>query len=123
MNFRKLVFLLGLAIIFSTAATAQNYKYIGAAKCKMCHNKPDKGEQFKVWEAGPHAKAMDALSDDEKKDPTCLKCHSTAGSVDSGLLAGLKADEGVSCESCHGPGSHYKSAAIMKNKRWHFQKV
>ncbi|SES71648.1 Cytochrome c554 and c-prime [Draconibacterium orientale] len=117
MKLKNLIILLGLAVLFSTAATAQTYKYIGAAKCKMCHNKPDKGEQFKVWEAGPHAKAMEALQGDEKNDPTCLKCHSTAGSVDSGLLAGLKADEGVSCESCHGPGSHYKSAAIMKNKK------
>lgn len=117
MNYKKLIFLLGLAVLFSTAVSAQTYKYIGAAKCKMCHNKPDKGEQYAKWEAGPHAKAMDALKDDEKTNATCLKCHSTAGSVDSGLLAGLKADEGVSCESCHGPGSMYKSAAIMKNKK------
>lgn len=117
MNFKKLIFLLGLAVLFSTAATAQNFKYIGAAKCKMCHNKPNKGEQFKVWEAGPHANAMNSLKGDEKNDATCLKCHSTAGSVDKGSLAGMKADEGVSCESCHGPGSHYKSAAVMKNRK------
>lgn len=117
MNYKKLIFLLGLAILFSTAVSAQTYKYIGAAKCKMCHNKPDKGEQYNKWAAGPHAKAMDALKGDEKNDATCLKCHSTAGSVDGGLLAGMKADEGVSCESCHGPGSIYKSASIMKNKK------
>jgi formate-dependent nitrite reductase cytochrome c552 subunit len=32
-------------------------------------------------------------------------------------LAGIKAEEGVSCESCHGPGSMYKTAAIMKNQK------
>lgn len=116
MNYKKLMFLLGLAIIFSTATTAQTFKYIGAAKCKMCHNKADKGEQFNKWSAGPHAKALESLSDAEKEDPTCLKCHSTAGSVDKGLLAGLKVDDGVSCESCHGPGSAYKASAIMKNR-------
>lgn len=109
--------LLGLALFISSVSFAQNYKYIGAAKCKMCHNKPDKGEQYNKWQAGPHAKAMEALKGDEKNNETCLKCHSTAGSVDKGMLAGVKADEGVSCESCHGPGSMYKSAAIMKNKQ------
>ncbi len=117
MNIKKLLFLVGLAVVFSLGANAQSFKYIGAAKCKVCHNKADKGEQFKVWSEGPHAKAMDALEGADKTNATCLKCHSTAGSVDSGLLAGLKTDEAVSCESCHGPGSHYKSAAIMKNKK------
>jgi hypothetical protein len=114
---KKLMFLLGLAIIFSSAALAQDFKYIGAAKCKMCHNKPDKGEQFNKWEAGPHAKAMESLKGEEKNDPKCLKCHSTAASVDKSLVATIKVEEGVSCESCHGPGSVYKSAAIMKNQK------
>ena len=116
MNYKRFMFLLGLAIIFSAAVTAQNFKYIGAPKCKMCHNKADKGEQYNKWLAGPHAKSLESLKGEEKNDPTCLKCHSTAGSVDKSLLATLKVDEGVSCESCHGPGSVYKTAAIMKNK-------
>lgn len=117
MNYKKLMFLLGLAIVISTAASAQQFKYIGAPKCKMCHNKPDKGEQFNKWEAGPHAKAMETLKGDEKNDPKCLKCHSTAASVDKSLVATIKVEEGVSCESCHGPGSVYKSASIMKNQK------
>ena len=116
MNIKKLLFLVALAVFVSTAVNAQSYKYIGAAKCKVCHNKAEKGKQLNVWSNGPHAKAMDALEGADKTNATCLKCHSTAGSVDSGSLAGLKAEEGVSCESCHGPGSHYKTAAIMKNK-------
>ena len=117
MKYRKLFFLLGLAVLLSSVAMAQDFKYIGAAKCKMCHNKPDKGEQYNKWEAGPHAKAMDALKGDEKNDPKCLKCHSTAASVDKSLVATIKVEEGVSCESCHGPGSVYKTAAIMKNQK------
>lgn len=117
MNYKRLIFLFGLIALIGTAASAQQFRYIGASKCKMCHNKPNKGEQFNVWENGPHAKAMEALEGDEKSNAECLKCHSTAGSVDKGLLAGLKVDEGVSCESCHGPGSVYKSAAIMRNKK------
>jgi hypothetical protein len=114
--YKKLMLLFGLALFLSSASVAQN-KYIGATKCKMCHNKPDKGEQFNKWEAGPHAKAMESLKGDEAKDPKCLKCHSTVGSVDAGLIATIKVEEGVSCESCHGPGSIYKSAAIMKNQK------
>ncbi len=117
MNYKKLMLLLGLAVIFSSVAMAQDFKYIGAAKCKMCHNKADKGEQFNKWEAGPHAHAMEALTGDEKNDPKCLKCHSTAASVDQSLVATIKVEEGVSCESCHGPGSIYKSAGIMRNQK------
>ncbi|MCK3684755.1 cytochrome c family protein [Maribellus sp. YY47] len=113
---KKLLLLMGLALFISSVSFAQTYKYIGAAKCKMCHNKPEKGEQFNQWAASKHANAMKSLKGDEANDPTCLKCHSTAGSVDKSLLAGLTVQDGVSCESCHGPGSMYKTAAIMKNK-------
>lgn len=117
MDYKKLMFLLGLAIIFSSAASAQQFKYIGAARCKMCHNKPNKGAQYDKWAEGPHANALESLKGDEKNDPECLKCHSTHARVDDNLIASLKPDEGVSCESCHGPGSVYKSAAIMRNQK------
>ncbi len=116
MNLKKLTFLLGLFIIFSSVVSAQDAKYIGAAKCKMCHNKAEKGEQYNKWLASPHAKAMASLKGDEAKNPKCLKCHSTAASVNQGLVASITVDEGVSCESCHGPGSLYKTATIMKDQ-------
>ncbi len=97
--------------------TAQNYEYVGAAKCKMCHNNPATGAQYKIWAQSKHAKAMESLNEAEKKDPKCIKCHSTAGSVNKDLLAGLKMSEGVSCESCHGPGSSYKSYSVMRNHK------
>lgn len=117
MNYKKLMFLLGLAIIFSTTTMAQDFKYIGAAKCKMCHNKPTTGQQYDKWAEGPHAHAMESLKGADATNPKCLKCHSTAASVDKSLVATIKVEEGVSCESCHGPGSVYKSAAIMKNQK------
>jgi hypothetical protein len=116
MKSRKLFFILSVSLLFlGTAASAQNFKYIGAVKCKMCHDKPEKGEQYTKWMDGPHSKAYEALKED-KDNETCLKCHSTAGSVDKSLLAGIKVNEGVSCETCHGPGSAYKTNSIMKNK-------
>jgi hypothetical protein len=129
MNFKKLSFFFGLIFISSTMLVAQDFEYIGASKCKMCHNKTTTGAQYKVWAAAPHAKAMESLSSeaslkyaaengiaDPTTDPSCIKCHSTAGAINPDLNAGVKPTEGVSCESCHGPGSKYKSNSIMKDR-------
>ena len=132
---KKLISLAVLALFAGTSLMAQNFKYIGAAKCKMCHMKAPKGEQYNLWLKGPHANAMKTLASDEAKkiatekgiaDPTtdaaCVKCHSTVGHIDKGLVAGIKMSEGVSCESCHGPGSMYKGASVMKNRELAMQK-
>ena len=37
-------------------------------------------------------------------------------------MATLKVEEGVSCESCHGPGSKYFPNAIMKNSEKSMEK-
>ncbi len=116
MKYLKLMLIAVFAVAISAASYAQTPKYIGANGCKMCHNKPEKGAQHAQWLKTSHSKAYSKLDDAGKKNPDCLKCHSTAGSVDKGLIATLKVDEGVSCESCHGPGSMYKTAAIMKNR-------
>jgi len=117
MLLKRTLFIALLALFASGTMLAQNFKYIGAPKCKMCHNKPDKGEQYNKWLEGPHANAMTKLSAEEAKDPKCLKCHSTVGHIDAKLVSGIKAEEGVSCESCHGPGSMYKGASVMKNQK------
>ena len=121
--FALMVFIAGGALM------AQNFKYIGAAKCKMCHMKPATGEQYNIWAKGPHAGAMKTLASEESKkiatelgiadpttDPACTSCHATVASVDAKLIASAKMDEGVGCESCHGPGSMYKGASVMKNQ-------
>ena len=71
-----LVLISGL-ILTMTPANAAPKEYIGAAKCKMCHNKSATGEQYAKWAAGPHAKSMQVLKGDEAKNPKCLKCHAT----------------------------------------------
>jgi len=96
--------------------SAQDIDYIGAAKCKVCHNKTAKGAQYKQWLGTRHAKAMESLSPEEAQDPNCIKCHATAATVDEDLIVGLKMSEGVSCESCHGPGGKYKTNSIMKSR-------
>jgi hypothetical protein len=132
----KRIFTFALMVLFaSSALMAQDFKYIGASKCKMCHMKPATGEQYNIWLKGPHAGAMKTLASEKsleiaKKmgiaDPTtdaaCIKCHSTVGGVDAALVASAKVAEAVSCESCHGPGSMYKGASVMKNREMAMQK-
>jgi len=116
MNYKKIIFLLGMVILTIGMVNAEDFKYIGAAKCKMCHNKADKGAQYNQWASTPHAKAMDRLKGADATNPKCLKCHSTAAGVNQALVATITVAEGVSCESCHGPGSAYKVATTMKDK-------
>ncbi|MGD9489818.1 MAG: cytochrome c family protein [Calditrichaceae bacterium] len=130
---RKTLFTAFLMVLtflsYTVFAGEGEFKYVGAKKCKTCHNTTKSGKQYDIWAAGPHAKAFEALSNekslefakknniaDPAKDANCLKCHSTAASVDKSLLeATITIEEGVSCESCHGPGSEYKSMKIMKD--------
>ena len=126
---RKILLLFCLTLFLGNLVTAQTYKYIGADKCKICHNKPATGEQYNKWLKDPHSKALKTLSNQASldyakkngianpaKDAKCLKCHSTYEKAGANLRAGILAEEGVSCESCHGPGSAYKSPTLMKNK-------
>jgi hypothetical protein len=120
-----LIFIMALPLI------GQDFLYVGVGKCKTCHKKESSGQQFQIWEKSKHASAMKTLASKEaleiaaKKgiknpatDAQCTKCHSTFAAVDAKMLdpkTKLTLDEGVSCESCHGPGSEYKSSKTMKN--------
>ncbi len=109
------VVLLG-GLLMANAPSGADFYYIGAGKCKPCHNSAAKGEQYKQWASTPHANAMKSLKGDELKNPKCLKCHSTAAAVSEKLRETITIEEGVSCESCHGPGSAYKTIPIMKDR-------
>jgi hypothetical protein len=127
MTMKKLLII--ICVLFAGSPLfAQENEYIGAAKCKMCHNKPETGKQYDIWKASGHAKAFETLKGaeaikigqakgiaDPSKDQKCLKCHSTAA-INADLNAGITVEEGVSCESCHGPGSAYKALNIMKSR-------
>ncbi len=128
MKSKNLFLILGLVFISGSVLLAQDFQYVGAAKCKICHNKPATGQQYKIWSESLHANAMKTLSNekslayakahniaDPTKEASCIKCHSTAGSLKDSQMAGITIAEGVSCESCHGPGSAYKTNTIMKD--------
>lgn len=108
------------------AAQEQPATYVGAAKCKNCHNTKEKGEIYDKWAAHPHAKAMETLAGDKAKEfgaaravaepqkaPECLKCHQTAFGLDEKLVDKKFPKElGVQCETCHGPGSKHVKARM-----------
>lgn len=117
------VFAIVLSFAFAGIAGAEEPKYVGVDKCKLCHIK-----QYKSWQNTKHAKALDALKTDEakkhsaepSKDAKCLICHTTgygkAGGYVSADDAASAKLEGVQCEVCHGPGEKYKDVKIMKDK-------
>lgn len=104
--------------------------YTGVKLCGMCHKKDDSGNQLAKWQAGPHAKAFATLAtpeakaagaklgvDDPQKSAKCLKCHSTAYNWTEQVQTDkIAVEEGVTCESCHGPGKNYKSKTVMESR-------
>ncbi len=111
-----LIILIAVAFVFSLHS--QDFEYVGAAKCKMCHKTEKQGEQFPKWEALKHSKSFAALSTDAAKElaadapdnPECLQCHAPLAAKNAEFK-----EEGVGCETCHGPGSAYKKMSIMKD--------
>ena len=122
---------LGVFLVLALAlpAHAEGHKYVGAEKCKMCHNSPAKGAQFTKWSESKHAKAFATLGTEEakkaaqakgiadpQKAPECLKCHVAGHGAAADMLGEkYKMEEGVTCEACHGPGGDYMAMAVMKD--------
>ncbi len=127
-----MLMMVAVAFLFvseSLLNAAGDFKYIGVSKCKMCHKTAKSGDQFTKWSNEGHSKAYATLATPEAKevaqkagvtgDPQksekCLKCHVTAFDAPATAKeASLTLQEGISCEACHGPGSAYKSNAVMK---------
>src|SRR5512147_3136840 len=89
-----------------TAVSAQTTHAGGSAKvgpetCKACHP-----AAYEIWRNGPHARSVDGLPVQSRKDPRCLSCHSP--DADDGLAA-------ISCESCHGAGGLYSAPYVMRD--------
>lgn len=111
-------------LILSGPAISQDFSFVGAQKCQVCHKSESQGRQYVIWEGTKHAKSLDALTsakgaenakamgvDKPADDPRCLNCHSPLAAK----VPELK-PEGVSCEVCHGPGSEYRKLSVMKDK-------
>ena len=79
---------------------------VGPTACRTCH-----AEAYRIWAAGPHARAASALTAEQRQTPLCLQCHSR-----DEQRAGQADVQGVSCETCHGGGRYYQPAVVMRDK-------
>jgi hypothetical protein len=102
----------------------------GSEKCGECHILRNMGDQYSVWKRSKHSGAYYTLLSEKSKsfanknglkspetEEKCLKCHSTELSLDlheKGQYYNIT--EGVGCEACHGAGSAYSPAVIMKDE-------
>jgi len=119
------------ALLISLALWAQekHAQYVGVKKCKMCHSNKSKGDQYGIWAASPHSKAYATLATEEAKQaavkvevkdnpqesPKCLKCHVTGYEAPAAdKTAAYVMADGVTCETCHGPGSLYSTMLVMR---------
>jgi hypothetical protein len=123
---------IGVAFIgfsaFGDGRDAANY--VGTKTCGMCHKSEATGNQLGKWQASPHAKAFETLGtpaakeagqkvgvDNPQASGKCLKCHSTAYNfTETCATEKIKPEDGVTCESCHGPGKKYMSLTVMKDR-------
>lgn len=112
------------AVVLALSLVGQNFTYVGASKCAVCHKTDKQGQQMLIWQESSHAKAAAApgSADGAKiaqaagvsnppENPACLKCHAPLFEKAPELKS-----EGVTCEVCHGPGSEYKKITIMKDR-------
>ena len=77
---------------------------VGSAACAECHPAEDAH-----WRGTAHARSRVSLEADQAEgNPDCLVCHATVGAVEEGRRTYL--EEGVGCESCHGPGEQHVAA-------------
>ncbi|MFQ6675103.1 MAG: multiheme c-type cytochrome [Fidelibacterota bacterium] len=110
------------------AGEDESPRYVGVAKCEICHATDDIGNQVAIWKSSAHARAFESLLTEEAKSiarewgltsppheaPECLECHVTGYGLDSSRFKyPLVKEDGVQCESCHGPGSEYRKIDIM----------
>lgn len=128
-----LIAVISLLLFIAEENTPQSkYKYVGVNTCVgACHKTEEQGNQLSIWLESGHSKAYltlqtsfadsiasaRGLSTSAAETPQCIKCHVLGKEIDESELAGcFDKMQGVQCESCHGPGSEYKSLSVMKNK-------
>lgn len=125
--------LAGSIALNGVAAERDAALLVGTKSCMMCHKKADSGDQFGKWQSSSHSKAFELLGTPEakaagakvgvaepQKSGKCLKCHSTAYNFTEEVKADVTkvlVEDGVSCESCHGPGKNYKAKAVMEDTK------
>ncbi len=113
-----------IGLIFISSLLSQEFSYVGADKCKICHKTESRGKQYPIWEESKHFQSFKTLSlpeaadiaqeagvSDPHQSEQCLKCHAPLHEKAPEIK-----EEGVTCEVCHGPGSEYKKLSVMQTR-------
>lgn len=90
---------ISLAKPVGAAPPAQGIAYAGSSACATCHK-----DIHADWQTTRHAAAFSSPIFQQdwqelKNQTSCLECHTTGYDSSSGTYS----EEGVTCESCHGP--------------------
>jgi len=128
---RKAAIVLLGALVMTGVGLAQN-KYIGVKNCSMCHKTEKQGKQFVIWQGSKHSKAYKDLMSEKAaaiakekgisgkpvEAKECVECHTLGKTVEASMFEkSFNIEDGVQCETCHGPGSKYKGMSTMKDKQ------
>ncbi len=110
-----------------------NPQRVGVRTCAKCHSEVGKGDQFAMWVRSAHAESYAVLGTSRAWEAAatlglegnpqgkteCLCCHVAApwrGEKASSFADSFEIEEGVQCESCHGPGSDYAQESVMRDR-------
>jgi len=118
----------------SQSGTQDSPVFLGACACARCHSEKHLGNQFQIWATSDHARAYLVLATGDPnmidpaakgfaypgfgkviaqkaastgKEQNCLLCHATGEMISTIRGPEFVVQDGVQCESCHGPGSQY----------------
>jgi YVTN family beta-propeller protein len=123
---------LAMAALATLHAAPRQPVYVGAKACAACHTGKEMGSQYGLWLRSRHSRAFASLSRPESRRivelsglrqapqdaPICLGCHATAYNAEAWEKDdGFHTEDGVQCEACHGPGSEYMTAEVMRNPK------
>ncbi len=103
--------------------------FVGPEACKACHPRA-----YGTWAGSKHSRSFVALGTamarkvsgepgayagmpSEKMTKECSPCHARGMEVPRKERGGLHPEDGVQCETCHGPGGHYAEEAVMKDPK------
>ena len=126
-----LLFAVMILLVTGSGIEQSKFKYVGANTCVgVCHRSEAQGNQYEIWSNSAHSRAFLTLQTERadsiaraggfntpaSETPACIRCHTLGKDVDeSELLGSFDISQGVQCESCHGPGSEYKAAEVMRD--------
>ena len=131
-----LLTLLGSSVVFIDAfergGEQKHPVYIGTKACAACHGGESMGDQHAKWMLTKHSRAHASLADprsmeiarlsgiphEPQSSSVCLGCHATGSEAEDWEKdPAFDLADGVQCEMCHGPGSEYADAKVMRNAK------